>query len=252
MKNRLLLAFLAASALARAASFEETFNATGLQVELRNGAALGGPGSGVSGKYDDLAYTAVPPGPGQDKDGPVALARAPIAPAPLSAFTCAFWYYLDEKGPGLQVPLNIASVLFLMNEKGLEIRIENSNAQPRAHVFTPGLQGPCVGWRDHGQWIFAAFTWEQKNNTLSVYQATRQTPLAFMRDMHGPVPANPTLPRLDLDRRPETIGNTSRNLDRPLAGKLDNVRFYDRLLTQAELSAIRSADLANEPVRDVP
>ena len=70
-----------------------------------------------------------------------------------------------------------------------------------------------------------------------------------MREMARPVPANASLPRVDLDRDPETIGNTYRTLDRPLAGRMDDLRFYDGVLTRGELETIRLADLANEPVK---
>jgi hypothetical protein len=72
--------------------------------------------------------------------------------------------------------------------------------------------------------------------------------VAYMRDMTRPTPAKPTLPRTDLVRYPETIGNTSRPYDRPLAGRMDNVRFFERVLNRAELEAIRKADVANVSV----
>ncbi|MDF3058962.1 MAG: hypothetical protein K0R17_3177 [Rariglobus sp.] len=254
MKNRLLLTLFATTALLHAQPvkfpiFEANFNGPGKGIELVNGAVLGAPGSGVSGKSDDRAYVGTPASTEQERNGPVAVARKPIAPNALSVFTCTFWYYLDETGPVLQVPLSTAGILFLMHDKGFELRIENQPEVPRAYVFTPGLSGPCAGWRDRKQWIFAAFSWEQKTNTLIVFQGTPKQPVAYMRDMTGPMPANASMPREDLGRDPETIGNTSRTLDRPLAGKMDNVRFYDRVLEQRELEIIRKADLANQPVK---
>lgn len=254
MNTRLLIAFLATVVLARADApktfcYEETFNAPSKGIELRNGAALGTPGSGVSGKSADLAYVSVPKTDAQERDGPVAFARKPVAPDSLTAFTCTFWYYLNDQGPVLQVPVSTAGVLFLLQEKGFEIRVENQTEQPRAYVFTPGLNGPLAGWRDTGRWIFACFSWSQKTNSLVVHQGTPATAVTFMREMIRPGKATASLPRLDLDLNPETIGNTARTLDRPVSGRMDNLRFYyDRVLTRSELEAIRTADLANEPI----
>lgn len=254
-----LLMFASAAAVASSADttaspargpiFEESFNGAHARIDYRNGAKLGGPGTGVSGRPGDQCYMGVPASTEQDPRGPAALAIAPIAPAPLSAFTCAFWYYLDEYGPDLQVPLSTAGVLFLLNEKGLETRIEHSMQQPRQYVFSPGINGPYLGWRDTNRWIFAAISWSQATNTLTVHQGTPDKMVAFMRDMSRPTPANPTLPRGDLARDPEVIGNTSRALDRPLAGRLDNLRFFDRVLERNELELLRQGDIANEAVK---
>ena len=228
--------------------YEESFNTPHDRIELRNGATLGGPATGVSGKSADRAFIGVPKSSEQEANGPVALATSPIAPDPLSAFTCTFWYYLEENGPVLQVPISTAGFLLLLQERGLEIRIEQSNTQPKQIAFTPGASGPLAGWRDTGRWIFVAVSWNQATNTVLVHQGLPESPVAFMRDMNRDVAANPTLPRMDLSRNPETIGNTHVRFDRPLAGRLDNVRVFDRVLDKAELERIRRADIANTPL----
>lgn len=243
----LIAATVAHAAAPKAPLFEETFNVVHDRLVLRDGASLGGPGTGVSGKPADRAYTGVPRSTEQEPNGPAAVAVAPVAPDSLTALTIAFWYFLDEQGPELQVPLNTAGFMVLLTEGGFEMRLEHSKEAPRQYVFTPGAQGPYAGWRDKGRWIFAAFTWSSHSNTLSVYQATPDKPLAFMRDMVRDAPAKPTLPRTDLTRVPEVVGNTSPKRDRPLAGRLDNVRIFDRVLDRAELEAVRRADLANIP-----
>ena len=228
--------------------YEERFNFVHERVRFRNGGKLGGPGTGVSGKVEDQAYFGVPRSAEQEKDGPAALAVSPIAPNSLSAFTCTFWYLLDEDGPELQVPLSTAGVAFLLNEGGFEVRIENQLDQPRYYPFNPGLAGPLASWRAKNRWIFAAFSWNQANNALTVHQGTPEAAVAYMRTMTRPTPAKPSLPRTDLARFPETIGNTAKGLDRPLAGRMDNVRFFDRELMRDELEQIRLADLANVPI----
>lgn len=243
-----LAALLAAPAFAQIPFrpiYEERFNFVHERVQFRNGGKLGGPGTGVSGKIEDEAYFGIPRSSEQEKDGPGALALAPIAPNSLSAFTCAFWYLLDDNGPELQVPLSTAGVMFLMNENGFEVRIESQLEHPRFYGFTPGLNGPHSPWRAKNRWIFAAFSWNQAGNALTVHQGTPEAAVAYMRTMTRPTPAKPSLPRTDLTRFPEVIGNTAKGLDRPLAGRLDNVRFFDRELMREELEQIRQADLAN-------
>ena len=228
--------------------YEESFNFAHERVQFRNGGKLGGPGTGVSGKIEDEAYFGVPVNSEQEKNGPAALAVSPIAPNSLSAFTCTFWYLLDEHGPEIQVPLSTAGVAFLLNEGGFEVRIENQLDQPRYYPFNPGQAGPVVPWRAKDRWIFAAFSWNQARNALTVHQGTPEVAVAYMRTMTRPTPARPSLPRTDLARFPETIGNTAKGLDRPLAGRMDNVRFFDRELIREELESIRKADLANAPI----
>ncbi len=254
--NTPLLSLLAVCAVAPALRaqipfrplFEETFNLAHERVRFCTGGKPGGPGTGVSGKIEDQSYFGVPKSVEQEKDGPAALAIVPIAPNGLSAFTCTFWYFLDEQGPEIQVPLSTAGVMFLMNERGFEIRIENQPEQPRFYAFTPGLSGPLAPWRVKNRWIFAAFSWNQAGNALTVHQGTPDAPVAFGRTMSRPTPARPSLPRTDLLRFPEAIGNTSKGLDRPLAGRLDNVRFFDHELMRDELEQVRQADLANAPI----
>lgn len=228
--------------------YEETFNARHDRIQFRNGAALGGPATGVSGKTGDLAYIGTPKSSEQEPNGPVAAAISPIAPDSLSAFTVTFWYFLDENGPVLQVPVNTAGFMLLLQERGFELRIEQSITDPKLQAFTPGITGPLAGWRDTGKWIFAAISWNQANNTVTVHQGLPNQPVAYMRDMTRDVAAKPSLPRIDLARYSETIGNTHIRADRPLTGRLDNLRVYDRVLERAELEKIRQADIANIPV----
>lgn len=238
-----------AADLAKTPLYEELFNVAHSRLELKSGAALGIPGTGVSGKPADRSYIGAPKTTENVPDGPVCLALTPIAPNSMEAFTFTFWYYLDEQTPDLQVLFTTAGTMLLLTDKGFELRIENSPVQPRQYVFNPGLRGPLSGWRETQKWIFASLSWSRHDNTCAIHQGTLHEPVAFMRTMTRPVPANATLPRLDLSRNPETIGNTYRLYDRPLAGRLDNFRVFDRVLNTKELELIRRADLANEPIK---
>lgn len=229
--------------------YQETFDSPHARLSLLNGAKLGLPGSGVSGKRTDLAYIGVPSDSGQLKNGPAAVVKEALAPYSLSAFSCSFWYLLDENGPELQVPLSTAGVMFLLGAKGFEVRIEHSVEAPKQYVFTPGGRGPHVEWTEKGRWIYAVFTWEQATNTMTFHQGTSDGAVLYMRDMTRDVPANATLPRQNLARYPETIGNSPFGFDRPLAGRIDNVRFFDRVITPAEMERMRQADVAGQPVK---
>lgn len=247
-KFRLPTLLLATAAVLSAEPFagpiyEETFNRERLGIDYRSGGGLGGPSTGVSGKISDQAYTGVTENGKMDAAG---LALSPIAPNPLSAFTCIFWYFLDANGPDIQVPLSTAGVGILLSARGLEVRIEHSTQQPKQYVFPIGVKGPHSPWLEPGRWIFAAFTWQQDTNTLTVYQGTSDRAVVFMRDMSRELPADPSLPRADLGRFPEVIGNTTKSYDRPLTGRMDNLRFFDRVLDRADLEILRLSDLMNE------
>lgn len=226
--------------------YEETFNTAHPRLRLANGASLGGPGTGVSGRLEDRAYVGIPRSTEQEPDGPAAFAISPVAPDTLSAFTCTFWYLLEEHAPDLQVPLETAGFGFLLHQgRGFEVRISSALPGEKNQQFFPGSEGPLDEWNASGRWIFAAFVWDRTGNTLTVFQGSPHAALAFMREMRRPTPAGATLPRANLDREPETIGNTYSRQNRPLAGRIDNLRIYDRVLNRDELEAIRQADTQN-------
>lgn len=53
--------------------------------------------------------------------------------------------------------------------------------------------------------------------------------------------------RPDLTKRPKMIGNNLKT-DRPLTGRMDNLRHFDQALDLADLERVRQADLANCPL----
>jgi len=226
--------------------YEELFNLKHERLEFRYGAGLGAPGTGVSGKVGDRAYVGRPRSSEQDRDSSVALALSPMAPDPLSTFTFTFWYYMDETGPDLQMPLSTAGVGFLWHyQTGWEVRVSEA---AKTIPFAPGPGGPIVDWTDRSRWIFAVFTWEQATNSMTIYQGTPDRAVEFMRQMTRPTPVGPTFPRTNLQRLPEAIGNTYQNQDRPLAGRMDDLRIFDRVLSLEELEKIRQADVQGTPL----
>lgn len=225
--------------------FEEQFNATHKGIRLANGAERGGAASGVSGKADDLAYMGKPRSLDHEPGGPAAVAMKPIATKTLPAFTCTLWYRLDEPKPDLQVFIDGSMMTLLLHDRGFEVRV---NSEPKQGAYFPGAQGPLESWTAAGRWIFAALTWDAESNTLSVYQATPQAPVTFMREMKRPAPALAMPPRANLADAPETLANSFTRFERPVAGSLDNFRVFDRTLEKHELEKIRTADLENRPL----
>ena len=246
---------LSISALSRAGAssvtpvYEETFNVSHGRLRLANGATLGGPSSGLSGKSGDRAYVAVPRSTEQEAQGPVAYAVEPIMPVSLPAFTCAFWYFLEERTPDLMVLAEPSGVGFFVGDKGLEIRLSNATSDERPNVFSVGPRGAWHEWRTSGKWTFLVVSWEQAANRMVIRQGTLSNAAAIVREMQRPAPATPLAVRDSLASRPETLGNTySTRHDRPLAGRLDNFRLFDRLLSEAEIEKLRQADIANAPI----
>ncbi len=243
----LLPAFLASRVDASAVPvFEDTFNAPGERLRFVNGAGLGTPGTGVSGKVQDLAYVSLPATTEQDPRSPAAQALTPLAPMPMEAFTVTFWYFLEENAPDLQVPLSFSSGVILLHRNGFEVRV----VQPTKDLqFTPGVKGPLLDWTTPGRWIFAGFIWERSSNTMTFHQGTPESVVTFMRSLVRAGSAEPAVPRANLDRFPDVIGNMHGRGDRPLAGRLDNIRIFNQALNQDELEQIRRADLENRPVK---
>lgn len=252
MKTSALLASLALvlSSLSHAQLASEfTFNRTEPALEFRNRARLGEPGSGVSGKPDDRAYLGpVSLPPANVRGGPVLVSRRPLLAESVDAFTLTFWYRLEMDQPDLVVPFNSAAIQFLFAERGPELRIENSSENPRFLQFQISPEGPYASWRTPHVWIFCAITWDRETNTATFYQGTDRQPALLARSMSRSVPTNATLPRLDLARNPEVIGNHHADIaERPLPGRLDNLRFFTAVLDPRALETIRRADVANTP-----
>ncbi|MCU0791260.1 MAG: LamG domain-containing protein [Opitutaceae bacterium] len=243
------VAVFAARAAVPAPIYEENFNMRHDRVRLVNGAALGGPGTGVSGMLGDRAYMGAPRSTEQEPNSPVAYAIAPIADRELGAFTCAFWYFLDEQTPDLQVLAETAGAGFFLHRNGFEIRLAGNSPEIRTRIFATGSRGTWCDWTASGRWIFVAFTWRQEQNRMEVYQGTFDGAVTLVREMRRDVPTSPLGVRDSVISRPETLGNTyTPKHDRPLAGRMDNFRFYDRVLDQAQVERLRLADVGNRPV----
>lgn len=240
--------FLVGSVLAHSGQaivpvFEETFDQENDKIRYVNGAGRGAPSTGVSGKVADRAYISTPKTTEQDTQSPAGYATKAFAPSPMEAFTVTFWYLLEEQTPELQVPLSFGSGTILLHRHGFEVRVGQSSGKDLQ--FVPGVKGPILDWTTAGRWILTAITWEQATNTMTFHQGTHDQVVTFMRDMKRPLPAEPATPRKNLDRVPEVIGNMHARGDRPLAGRLDNIRIYNRALNQQEIESIRFADTAN-------
>lgn len=201
------------------------------------------PGTGVSGKLEDRAYISVPKTTEQDPQSPAGYATTVFASEPMEAFTITFWYLLEDQTPELQVPMSFASCTVLLHRHGFEVRVGQSVGKDLQ--FVPGVKGPLLDWTTAGRWIFAAISWEQATNIMIFNQGTHDQVVTFMRDMKKESAAEAATPRRNLDRAPEVIGNMHARGDRPIAGRLDNIRIFKRALNQQEIESIRVADTEN-------
>src|SRR5690606_19236325 len=147
---------------------EETFNLPTHTLAYRNGAATSESGSGVSGHSDDRAYAANLPDSINRPGGPMAELTSFTEGESFDAFTATLWYRLSTEQPELMVPFSVHGIQLLFHKQGPEIRIENSDTDPRFLQFTPGGQGPHLPWRKSDVWIFFAFSWDRETNTLSI------------------------------------------------------------------------------------
>lgn len=95
-----------------------------------------------------------------------------------------------------------------------------------------------------------AVSWDRRTNTATFHQGTDRHTTQFMRAISRPGPVSPSLPRADLARQPEIIGNNHVSpAERPLAGRLDNLRFFTSVLDAEAIETIRRADLAHSAPR---
>jgi hypothetical protein len=247
------LALLAVTSVAKAEVpaplFSESFNETRSGIELKNGAKLGDPGSGVSGQDTDKAYTAEVTQFEGTSAGPVALLRNPIAVQGLDEVTVTLWYKPGERQVGDVTLLDAASLVFIGDKpEQWTLRVGAKVEQGKLYWAYSGKDAPHGGWLRPNEWTFIAATWKRTANEAVFYQGTKALGVkAGRRHAFGMTPEAGLQERANRDKRPETIGNTANTkYDRAFNGSIDNVRVYSTALSEAELEKIRQADLKNE------
>lgn len=246
----MLLAATHAAVAREAPVFEQRFNGPS-DVELVNGAALGGPGSGVSGQPDDLAYQA-PVASAEDVQQPAGIVPMGAIPDALEEVTVTVWYRLDARPTDATTLLNVGGVYLLWqgaDQGAWNMRLQIDLANHLRAWFNPNKPASILPWNAEAEWIFYALTWKQSSGEVVVYQGTAQEPAAEQRrwaTSEATLPLNNAL----YQGAPGILGNsldtrTKRPGQRAFAGRLDNVRIFARALAADEIDKLRTADAVN-------
>lgn len=230
--------------------FEQRFNDQG-NVEFVNGSALGAAGSGVSGKPDDLAYTA-PAAKADDEMQPAGLVSGQQLPGELEQVTVTSWYKISNPPVDATSLVNIGGLYLLWQQEGLgcwNMRLEMPIEKKMRAWFNPNKAGSLLGWNTEGQWIFYAFTWNRSSGEAVVYQGTPQDTATEQRRWQGSEAVQAINNTLYYGV-PAVIGNsfdtkTKRQGKRAFAGDIDNVRIFGSALSAEEIDRVRAADAAN-------
>ncbi|MGC3990200.1 MAG: LamG domain-containing protein [Chthoniobacteraceae bacterium] len=214
-------------------------------LELKNGAAIGPAGSGVSGKPDDKAYVANASSVPDGQPGPVAVIKnGALTPFTSDEVTVTLWYKPNSEFKDATSILNAFCGLLIWSAKEDQwnMRLDAANSTPESKFATWMLAGKNDTWKATGQWTFVAFVWKA-DHTWEYYLGTSTQPATSFhkgkRDSVGPI----------TERAPKarTLGNTNNSkADRALDGSLDDVRVYSKALSASDLEKIRKADLDND------
>jgi hypothetical protein len=190
----------------------------------------GAEGTGVSGQpadraFDNTAVAAMGVRNGEEKaDG---LIRIP-SPGQLGNFTLQCWYKAD--GP---VAASYARVFdsrkinVFFTKEGLQIRVGEGVATVAGQAFEA-----------EGEWVFLAITFsgDQAADNLRVYTGSAGQPVEAA--------GTGTIAESTASFEEIYAGNIQGG-NRPLKGWLDNVRLWDRALSESDLESYRLADLKN-------
>lgn len=208
-------------------------------VTLKNGAALGPDGSGVSGKPGDKAYVA------DLTNAPTAIvipSGSDVSAA--DELTVTVWYKPKSSD------MKDAQTLF--NAFGSQLLWDGRASEWMWRVGSQVTGNPAgKTWYSSGknpppivadQWTFIAMTWKRSDNTATYYMGTLTTPPASSHKVTRKDAIDPA------KESKRAIGNDPAKTDRAFNGSIDNVRFYTKALDEAALTKIYSADLKNETV----
>ncbi len=235
-----VLLALAASARADKPFFEETFNQGGQNVQLFNDAFIASAGSGVSGKAEDLAYeaAAVP----ENVPGPSAKILAELPDSPLEGFTIVVWYKAGDTPFRSASIINTHGMVFSWDKNQWFLRVNDFGGQAGGDKYYGSGTSVDVS---PGQWKFVACTWSRANNEAIFYFGDKAIPAEQISTARR----NDTAPALTFgeSRFPKTIGNTFvREANSTFPGNIDNIRLFDKVLTQDQIEQIRKGDLENK------
>lgn len=230
--------------------FQERFNEQG-NVEFVNGSQLGAAGSGVSGKQDDMAYTA-PAVDSSAKMQPAGVVASPQLPASLDEVTVTLWYKVARTPVDATTLLNAGGIYLLWQgdqQGSWNMRLEMPIEKKMRAWFNPGKARSITAWNAEGQWIFYALTWKRSSGEAVVYQGTSSDSAAEQRRWQNSEAV------LSLDNAlyagmPGIIGNsfdakTKLPGMRAFAGDIDNIRIFGTALSAEDMEKVRAADASN-------
>jgi hypothetical protein len=249
------------SARAGAQVLSETrFNDTA-GVTLENGAALGGDGSGVSGKPSDKSYSAVKPAAGGEAPGEASASGSPsglpvailtsgpeIPKENLEALTVTAWYKPEGEIPNDATLFSAYGTAILWDQARGQwvwriLGVTGAGGEKVNHWFASGSKQE-IG--KPGEWHFLAMTWTRATKSAQFYAGGVDTPVAALRDENKRPEDVTALSERAKDQR--AIGNNPMRTERAFLGNIDDVRFYGKALDAAAIEKIRAADVANQAV----
>jgi len=250
----LLLCALHVTATASPTPFiEQRFNEDKGELLLFAGAEIGGPGSGVSGQPEDLAYSATADATETDIPGPAALVLGGEQEIQSDQATLTFWYRPGGAQSIVSSPLALAGFYIIFSKPGrFIVRLTTHAEEPMISWFAAPANPPVLPWTFEGDWIFVAFTWEGTENKATLYQGSPTIPVTIAEDYLPRSSGGPLRMRMPSGSA-HVIGNNQATLKgetgtRPFNGRIDNVRVFTEALSEVQLEAIRQADAENRPL----
>lgn len=201
-------------------------------------ARIGLPGSGVSGKPEDLAFdNTAANGMGgratEDAGGVFSVPEVAGAQG-LQTMTVALWFKTavgERLGSGARLAMlgNAWSVL-----SGAPGRCELSISG------TPSAKSAIDDYAEEGEWIFLAITFDSGSQTVGFFKGTSHDPVKEVGAVNDYSVRMNSLPGSMM------IGNTP-SLNRPFNGYLDNFRLWSSVVDISDLEALRQSDLGHAP-----
>jgi len=197
-------------------------------------ARIGGPGSGVSGKPEDLAFENTAAngmgGRATEEAGGAFSVPEGAGARGLQTMTVALWFKtaLGQKlGSGVRLAILGNAWAVLSGAPGrCELSISGSRSAKSA----------IDDYAEEGEWVFFAATFDADSQVVSFFKGTSQNPVREV----GAVTDYGV--RMNNQPGPLTIGNTPA-LNRPFNGCLDNFRLWASILDISDLEALRQSDL---------
>ena len=238
-----------ADSLSDSLIYEARFNDSS-NLELWEGATLGGPGSGVSSVPADQSYfNGIALQPGEAGPGAVLTGEARIEPHELQEFTITGWYKpLSEQRDGIELFSGFANLLMWdarHQQWNLRVLAQFADDGRHNYFFGSGSRPPMKSWMIPGEWTFIAMTWTRASGTVTFYQAGVNAPVV---NAASGTRKDPVQELTEGPRPRRVVGNDSGKRERSFVGNIDDFRVFAKALDAEALEKIRQADLKNQSI----